>query len=113
MARDINRIEPFLKEIGEYWKEVSDWRFGQLFSNVVLTQQADPFFLEDDEMLNIFRKYCGKKEKIELQKAIKNLKEIVDLSKEEIEKDDENISAVLDLEDLKSLKIILDSIESK
>ena len=28
--RDINRIEPFLKEVGEQWKKFPDLRFGQL-----------------------------------------------------------------------------------
>lgn len=46
-----------------------------------------------------------------LKKSIENLKEIVSLSEEEIEKNDKNISAVLDLEDLKSLKEVLDNIK--
>lgn len=46
-----------------------------------------------------------------LEKSIENLKEIVSLSEEEIKKNDKNISAVLDLEDLKSLKEVLDNIK--
>lgn len=48
-----------------------------------------------------------------LQEAINNLKEIVDLSKEEIEANDENVSAVLDCTDLKALKIVLENIEQE
>lgn len=43
-----------------------------------------------------------------INKNIKNLEEIAELAKEEIANNDENISAVLDLEDLKSLKCLLD-----
>ena len=43
-----------------------------------------------------------------INKHIKNLEEITELVKEEIENDNENISAILDLEDLKSLKCLLD-----
>lgn len=43
-----------------------------------------------------------------LEKSIKNLMEIVSLSEDEIKKYDRNVSAILDLEDLKSLKELLD-----
>lgn len=43
-----------------------------------------------------------------LEKSIKNLMEIVSLSEDEIKKNDRNVSAILDLEDLKSLKELLD-----
>lgn len=46
-----------------------------------------------------------------LEKSIKNLMEIVSLSEDEIKKNNRNISAVLDLEDLKSLKEVLDNIK--
>lgn len=42
------------------------------------------------------------------EEIINNLKEIIELSKEEIEKENENITAILDLKDLKSLNILLD-----
>lgn len=47
------------------------------------------------------------------KEAIKNLKEIIDLSKEEIENNDENTTAILDITDLKSLAIVLKSLEQK
>lgn len=47
------------------------------------------------------------------EKAIKNLKEIIDLSKEEIENNDENTTAILDITDLKSLAIVLKALEQK
>lgn len=62
--RDINRIDEFLKQLGEYWKQVPDWRFGQLIMNVYGTSQIDPFFLEEKESLELFEKYfANEKEK--------------------------------------------------
>lgn len=55
--RNPNRIDPFLKELGEYWKKVPDWRFGQLICNVFGTLDRDPFFPEEEEILDCFEKY--------------------------------------------------------
>lgn len=46
-----------------------------------------------------------------LKESIKNLMEIVSLSEDEIKKNDKNVTAILDLEDLKSLKEVLEHIE--
>ena len=42
-----------------------------------------------------------------MEEDIKNLEEIINLCKEEINNNDKNITAILDLEDLKSLKNLL------
>ena len=47
------------------------------------------------------------------EQAIKNLFEIVELSKDEIKNGNTNIAATLDYEDLKSLQIALEMIEEK
>lgn len=60
--RNPDRIDPFLKELGEYWKKVPDWRFGQLIVNVFDSFDRDPFFPEEDEMLKYFGKYFNKGE---------------------------------------------------
>lgn len=60
--RDIERIDNFCNKLKEYWKEVPDWRFGQLIVNVLGTCQKDPFFYEEDEMLKIFENYFKKGE---------------------------------------------------
>lgn len=60
--RDIERIDNFCNKLKEYWKEVPDWRFGQLIINVLGTCQKDPFFYEEDEMLKIFENYFKKGE---------------------------------------------------
>lgn len=46
-----------------------------------------------------------------LKESIKNLMEIVSLSEDEIKENDKNVTAILDLEDLKSLKEVLEHIE--
>lgn len=55
--RNKDRIRPFLNQIADEWEKVPDWRFGQLIVNVLGTCKRDPFFYEEDEMLNIFKDY--------------------------------------------------------
>ena len=55
--RKKERIEPFLNEIKKYWEKVPDWRFGQLIVNVLGTCKRDPFFYEEDEMLEVFKEF--------------------------------------------------------
>lgn len=47
-----------------------------------------------------------------LENDYKNLNEIIELCTEEIENNDENIAATLDLDDLKSLKNILEYVKN-
>lgn len=58
--RDINRIDKFCAELAKYWKQVPDWRFGQLIINVLGTCKRDPFFYEEEEMLKIFEDFFKK-----------------------------------------------------
>ena len=63
--RDINRLDKFYNELKEiHKKNFPDWRFGQLLVNVLADWQAktkrDIFFLEEDEMIQIFRDYVNK-----------------------------------------------------
>ena len=60
--RDPKRIKVFCDELARLWEtNCSDWRFGQLISNVLGDYQAethrDIFFPEDDELIDFFRKY--------------------------------------------------------
>lgn len=50
--RDINRIEPFCEQLAEQWKRVPDMRFGQFMSNILGVIGRDPFYIEDNSMLN-------------------------------------------------------------
>ena len=58
--RDINRIDPFLQELGTIWKtQCPDWRFGQLMFNMYRVMQShkkDMFYLEEDEFLDYIKK---------------------------------------------------------
>lgn len=47
--RDPNRIDRILKLLGKVWKEVPDWRLGQLVSNLV-GNDAYIFYVEDDKL---------------------------------------------------------------
>ena len=53
------RINKFLEEVGEVWKKVPDWRFGQLMSNFFRWYNRDPFFLEEDKFIELLRQYFG------------------------------------------------------
>lgn len=68
--RDINRLDKFYDELKEiHKKHFPDWRFGQMIVNVLADWQAktkrDLFFLEEDEMIQIFRDYVSKERKDE------------------------------------------------
>ena len=58
--RSPDRIKPFLERLEKVWLRVPDWRFGQLMSNVLNSMQRDPFFPEDDEMIEYFENYFKK-----------------------------------------------------
>lgn len=59
--RDPNRIDSFCKKLAQYWKNVPDWRFGQLISNVYGESGiSDPFFIEEDETLKLFQNFFSK-----------------------------------------------------
>lgn len=54
--RDPNRIYNFCNELANIWlTQCPDWRFGQLLNNVI--GNTDCFYIEEDEMLGIFRNY--------------------------------------------------------
>lgn len=55
--RDPNRIEVFLEKLGEEWKKVPDWRFGQLLSNFLRWYNRDPFFPEDDTFIELLQQF--------------------------------------------------------
>lgn len=49
--RDPKRIDRICDELRYVWKNVPDWRLGQLIANLTrMTSVSDPFFVEDDKM---------------------------------------------------------------
>jgi len=59
--RDPNRIYKFCGRLAKAWSMLPDWRFGQLMMNA-LGEMAhggrDPFFPEEDEMIEFLEKFC-------------------------------------------------------
>lgn len=56
--RDPNRIDKILEVLGDVWKIVPDWRFGQLISNLQYfynSKDGDCFFVEDDKMYEFLK----------------------------------------------------------
>jgi uncharacterized protein YihD (DUF1040 family) len=57
IMRDINRIDPFMDKLKEFWKQFPDLRFVQLLDIINFHAEKkfkkDAFYLEDDEFLSI------------------------------------------------------------
>lgn len=49
--RDPKRIRRFCDRLSACWESVPDWRFGQLMLNIFSTMEKDPFYVEDDKMI--------------------------------------------------------------
>ena len=54
--RDPERIYKFCGRLAKAWLYYPDWRFGQLIVNVFSQLDKDPFFPEDDEMIEFIEK---------------------------------------------------------
>ena len=61
--RNPNRIPEVLKELEEFWKQVPDWRLGQVISNFSyeLMGNNDPFHMEDKDLLIMLKQKNEKK----------------------------------------------------
>ena len=57
--RDPKRIKSFLRRLEAVWNTVPDWRFGQLMCNTLGAAGRDPFFVEDNEMIEAIEKCMG------------------------------------------------------
>lgn len=57
--RNPDRIPEVIKELEEFWKHNPDWRLGQVISNLSyeLTANNDPFFIEDNQLLELLKTY--------------------------------------------------------
>lgn len=61
--RNPERIEPIIACLRGIWKQVPDWRFGQLLDNLFRamyeeTGGLDPFFIEDDRFMELVNRIC-------------------------------------------------------
>lgn len=55
--RDKNRIDAFCLRLAEAWKNVPDWRFGQLVCNLQRANGNDMFYVEDDKAIELIESY--------------------------------------------------------
>ena len=55
--RDPKRIQAFCNRLARCWETVPDWRFGQLIVNVFGALDKDPWFPEDDKMIEFIEGY--------------------------------------------------------
>lgn len=55
--RNPDRIPEILKELEEFWRQVPDWRLGQVVSNLnyEITGNNDSFYLEDKDLLELLQ----------------------------------------------------------
>lgn len=58
--RDPNRIGKFCDRLKGVWACVPDWRFGQLMCNALGEMGRDPFFPEDDAMIEYLEEYIAR-----------------------------------------------------
>lgn len=67
--RNMGRIPRMMKIIESYWIKVPDWRFGQLIENIkIFSEKPDLFYVEDDEMIELFDEFFMLAEAVELVK---------------------------------------------
>ena len=58
--RDPKRIRKFCNRLATAWEYLPDWRFGQFMCNALSEIGKDPFFPEDDEMIEFLEDYVKK-----------------------------------------------------
>jgi len=59
--RDITRIEPFLKVVGEEWKKYPDLRFGQLMECLRTIGGDDLWNFEEEAFLKLLNEFMNRK----------------------------------------------------
>ena len=57
--RDPNRIPEFCNKLAEIWAKYPDFRFGQFILNAFSNTKKDPWFYEDDEMIEYLEKWMN------------------------------------------------------
>jgi hypothetical protein len=68
--RNPKRIDIVIEELRNLWKTIPDFRFAQLFMNLVET--PDPFYMEDEFLLKRIREYKEHIERIKLEEIKKH-----------------------------------------
>lgn len=60
--RNSDRITTFLNVLKKCWEKYPDWRFGQIVCNIQFSIGQDGYYIEDDEMIKIFKQYFNMEE---------------------------------------------------
>ena len=56
--RDPNRIDKYCKRLAEVWKELPDWRLGQLMINFIDCRGGPlAFYMEDEDFMIMLEKF--------------------------------------------------------
>lgn len=58
--RDPNRIKSFLLELEKIWQKYPDLRFGQFITNIFSKLEIDPFFIEDEILIQEIKNFDKK-----------------------------------------------------
>ncbi len=59
--RNPDRIDTVIEAVKREWKQVPDWRLGQLLVNISRAAGwMDPFYLEDDVLLKVINSDSGR-----------------------------------------------------
>ena len=58
--RDPKRIKPNWEKIAELHSKYPDWRMSQFLINLFNELESDPWFLEDDEFIDVLTKISDK-----------------------------------------------------
>lgn len=96
------KIKDQIDELNQKYEDSKNEKGESPYFYPALTIRILEKLLKEDENKNI-----------NLKEAIKNLKEIVELAEEEINNNDVNVTAILDLKDLKSLQVVINKLESE
>ena len=55
--RDKDRIRPICERLATAWERFPDMRLGQLICNAYSGVMRDPFFIEDDELIEMIEEF--------------------------------------------------------
>lgn len=58
-VRNPDRMAPMLTQLAAAWHRHPDWRLGQLIANAAGAVHCDPFYIEDDELLEGIKAFGG------------------------------------------------------
>ena len=53
MPRDPKRIPKYIERLRAIWETFPDWRLSQLFVNILRYLPRDPFYMEDEEFMQM------------------------------------------------------------